>query len=114
MWKKAVPAVAMCSVLLVGCNMHKNVPATNETPMGEVRQGVERMTPNLNRPEVITPSPGVRNNDNYYNNGPVNGVNDNLPAVNGTTPNNGVINEPNLAPVPGKTIQEDVKIKTKK
>ena len=46
MLKKAVPVVAMCSVLLVGCNMDNNaVPKNNETPMEEVRDGVDKVVP---------------------------------------------------------------------
>ncbi|MEK4523191.1 hypothetical protein NSQ95_03355 [Psychrobacillus sp. FSL W7-1457] len=48
MWKKAVPTIALCSFLLVGCNNDEAVPSNNETPMGELNNG--------NR--VITPSPG--------------------------------------------------------
>lgn len=61
MWKKAVPAVAMCSLLLVGCNTNKTVPTKNETPMQDVREGVDRVNPNLTTPEVYTPTPGTNN-----------------------------------------------------
>ena len=48
MWKKAVPTIALCSFLLVGCNNDEAVPSNNETPMGELNNG----------DRVITPSPG--------------------------------------------------------
>lgn len=87
MWKKAVPAIALSSVLLVGCNMNDNdkaVPSNNETPMEDVREGVDDMTPDLT-PEVNTPSPTNKNDNNYNNNN-----NDGINGTNGTT--NGIDN----------------------
>lgn len=92
MWKKAVPAVAMCSLLLVGCNTTKTVPTKNETPMQDVRQGVDRVIPNANpninpnvnpnltTPETYTPTPGINNTTDYYrgNNKGVNNVGPNV------------------------------------
>lgn len=103
MLKKAVPVVAMCSVLLVGCNMNKNVPNNNETPMGEVREDVDRIVPNSG---VNTPSPSNNvGNDNYNNNfgndrlnEPNNGVNGVEPRVKEETvpnANNDVLPQPN-------------------
>ena len=49
MWKKAVPAVALCSVLLVGCgnnNDNDNVPSDNETPVEDVNNGNDVNTTN--------------------------------------------------------------------
>ena len=78
MWKKAVPAVAMCSLLLVGCNNNKTAPNNNETPMQDVRQGVDKVNPNVNpnltTPENYTPTPGINNNGTDVNRG-VNGNN---------------------------------------
>lgn len=102
MLKKIVPVVAMSSILLVGCNMHRtNVPANNETPMQEVREGVDR---GVNR---VVPEPGVNtqtpvnnrgmndhlnNNNNNLNNGLNNNLNQNV------VPNaeNKWIKEPNV------------------
>ncbi len=58
MWKKAVPTVALCSVLLVGCGNTDDttVPSDNETPMEDVNNGYD----------VNTPSPGD-NNDTFNN-----------------------------------------------
>lgn len=118
MWKKAVPAVALCSFLLVGCNANKTVPSNNETPMQDIREDVDRMAPKLNGGNrVNTPSPTNKNDNNYYNNnngynGGVRGNNgiNNPPVVDETVPNDTIINP---TPVPGQTIQEDVKIKAK-
>jgi hypothetical protein len=87
MLKKAVPVVALCSVLLVGCNMNGNgnVPNNNETPMQDVREGVDRVVP---EPNVNTPSPTHKNGNGVYDNNGVNG------GVNGT--NNGVNNIPEV------------------
>ncbi len=99
--------MAMCSVLLVGCNMNKDVPNNNETPMGEVRDDVDKIVPN---PEVNTPSPSTQNgNDNYNNNfdndgnngginGTHNGINDVQPNVKDETvpnANNDAFPQPN-------------------
>ncbi|QFF97954.1 hypothetical protein PB01_03495 [Psychrobacillus glaciei] len=125
MWKKAVPAVVMCSFLLVGCNTNKTVPTKNETPMQDIREGVDRVNPNLTTPEVNTPSPGTYNkgmngtNDTNGMNG-TNGTN----GMNGVNGNKGVNNVgPNVVPdgevmnettVPNTdVIKEDVKVKTK-
>lgn len=76
MWKKAVPAFAMCSLLLVGCGTdEETVPSNNETPMEDYKRDVNELEPNVN-----TPSPGDNGNNqnqlNQYNpgrtgNGPV-------------------------------------------
>ena len=44
MWKKAVPTIALCSFLLVGCNNDEAVPSNNETPMGELNNGAVSYT----------------------------------------------------------------------
>ena len=49
MWKKVVPAVALCSFLLVGCNnVDDAIPENNETPMEDVRDDVNTPSPNTN------------------------------------------------------------------
>ena len=116
MLKKAVPVVAMCSVLLVGCNTNDAVPNNNETPMEEVRDGVDNIVP---EPGVNTPSPteekGLYDNNDRINGDVNNGVNDVNPNVNnGTVPNanndlvtpnaNETIQQPN-------TVDEDIKVK---
>jgi len=88
MWKKTVPAVALCSLLLVGCNTNDNtVPSNNETPMQDIKRDVEDVT----TPDVNTPSPNNGRDVNNYNNG-VNGVNDGTTnnGVNDGTINNGI------------------------
>lgn len=122
MLKKAVPLVAMCSVLLVGCNTNNAVPKNNETPMEEVRDDVNHVVP---EPGVNTPSPrnekGLYDNNDRIkgevNNG-VNGVN----GANGVNPNvnNGIVPNANndlvtpnaneTIPQPN-TVNEDIKIK---
>lgn len=82
MLKKVVPVVAMCSVLLVGCNMGNNaVPKNNETPMQEVRDDVNHVVP---EPNVNAPVPN-NGNDAYNNglNGGKNGVNNGNTGVHG-------------------------------
>ncbi|WP_342600154.1 hypothetical protein MHB48_03395 [Psychrobacillus sp. FSL H8-0483] len=77
MWKKAVPAVALCSLLLVGCNTNDDtVPSNNETPMQDIKRDVEDgLTPNVNTP---SPDRDVNNNNNGVNDGTINnGVNGN-------------------------------------
>ncbi|SES03683.1 hypothetical protein [Psychrobacillus sp. OK032] len=121
MLKKAVPVVALCSVLLVGCNMNGNgnAPNNNETPMQDVREGVDRVVP---EPNVNTPSPthknenGVNNNDNNGVNGGVNGANNginNVPEVHDNTVPNGNDNltTPNAKNAPNLNNNEEVIIK---
>lgn len=116
MLKKVVPVVAMCSVLLVGCNTHKAVPNNNETPMEEVRDDVNHVVP---EPGVNTPSPtnekGLYDNNDRINGGVNNGVNGVNPNVNnGTVPNaNNELVKPNAnetIPQPN-TVEEDIKVK---
>lgn len=59
MWKKAVPTIALCTFLLVGCNNDEAVPSNNETPMGELNNG----------DRVITPSPDENSGNNIGGNG---------------------------------------------
>ncbi|TQR18125.1 hypothetical protein [Psychrobacillus soli] len=114
MLKKAVPVVAICSVLLVGCNMDKTVPNNNETPMEEVRDNVDKIVPD---PGVNTPSPTNENgNDVYNNNGGNNGINETQPNVQDKmvpNPNDDLVT-PNanneVIPQPNATI-DDIKVK---
>ncbi|TQR21187.1 hypothetical protein [Psychrobacillus vulpis] len=88
MWKKAIPTVALCSLLLVGCNnTDDTIPSNNETPMQDLRQGVDEIMPD---PGVNTPSP--TNEEGMYDNtnDGFNGVNDNNGVNNGVNDNNGV------------------------
>lgn len=125
MLKKALPAVALCSVFLVGCNMDDNVPNNNETPMEEIRDDVDKVVPD---PNVNTPSPSNNNGNDVYNNnydndgyngganGANNGINETQPNVQDKTvpsanddlmtpnANNETIEQPNTA-------DEDIKVK---
>lgn len=103
MLKKALPVVALSSVLLVGCNMNDdNVPNNNETPMEDVREGVDKIVPD---PNVNTPSPTNENgNDNFNNNfdndgynGGANGANN---GINDAQPNMQNENVPNVSDGP--------------
>ncbi|MEK3978732.1 hypothetical protein MKY37_06490 [Psychrobacillus sp. FSL K6-2836] len=80
MWKKAVPAVALCSFLLVGCNNVNDdaIPDNNETPMEDVRDDINTPSPNTNN--------GMDNNGNgTLNDGTINdGTNNNGTLDNGT------------------------------
>ncbi|QUG40519.1 hypothetical protein KD050_14600 [Psychrobacillus sp. INOP01] len=97
MWKKVVPTVALCSFLLVGCNNANDdvVPETNETPMEDVRDDVNTLSPNtdngMNDNGNGTLNDGTiddgTNNNGTTNNGTMDGqpgINDN---TNGTVPN---------------------------
>ncbi|MFB5086135.1 hypothetical protein PGC35_02760 [Psychrobacillus sp. PGGUH221] len=67
MWKKAVPAVALSAFLLVGCNNDNNgVPDDNETPMQDVQEGVDEITPDMDN-----------NNNNGTNGNGMGGTNTN-------------------------------------
>lgn len=68
MWKKTVSAIAFGSILLAGCNMDKDVPNNNETPMEEVRDGANDITPD-STPDVNTPPATTDNNINNELNG---------------------------------------------
>ncbi|MEI4768879.1 hypothetical protein WAX74_04300 [Psychrobacillus sp. FJAT-51614] len=50
MWRKAVPAVAMSALLLVGCNNRNEgaAPNYNNTPLEDVQRGGDNLTPNWN------------------------------------------------------------------
>ncbi|WP_277586760.1 hypothetical protein [Psychrobacillus antarcticus] len=93
MWKKAVPAVALCSILLVGCNNNGAVPKNNETPMQDVREDINTPSPNTNN--------GMNNNGNgTLDNGNVNdGINNNGAGVMDGTEN---------VPNDGKLIEEPI------
>lgn len=100
-----MPAVAMSSFLLVGCNMNNdNIPNNNETPMEEVREGVDRVVPD---PGVNTESPVNNNgmNDNGLNDN--NGLNNNngLNGNNGLNNNNG-LNDNTVPNAENKWIKE--------
>ncbi|MEI4768881.1 hypothetical protein WAX74_04310 [Psychrobacillus sp. FJAT-51614] len=117
MWKKAVPVVALSSFLLVGCNNNDNAaPNKTETPMQEVREGVNDLTPNMNNNNRngINGTGGTNANDNYNNNG----LNNNPAGYNGgagTGTNNGVNDEtvPNANNYNGQTTKQKVKEITK-
>ena len=91
MWKKVVPAVALCSFLLVGCNnVDDAIPDNNETPMEDVRDDVNTPSPNTNN--------GMNDNGNgTLDNGNIDdGINNNGAGVmDGTENGNGNGNVPN-------------------
>lgn len=81
MWKKVVPTVALCSFLLVGCNNTKDaIPNNNETPMEDVRDDVNTLSPNRN------------NGMNDHGNGTLNDGNINEGTNNNGTIDNGTMN----------------------
>lgn len=99
MLKKAIPAVALCSLLLVGCNTTtKTVPSNNETPMQDIKRDVREVTPHVNTPVGPTNGNGVNNNNNGINGTTNNGVNGNGTIQEPVTPNaqNKWIKEPNV------------------
>lgn len=112
MWKKAVPVIALSSVLLVGCNMDKTVPSTNETPMQDIKDDTRRLAPDVN-----TPSPNTQVDETIVNpNGTTNQETITEPNVtnpNGTITNDGTVNEPNVKTGNEEIIQEDVKVNNK-
>ncbi|MFJ7825518.1 hypothetical protein [Psychrobacillus sp. NPDC096623] len=98
MWKKVIPAVALSSLLLVGCNNRDNaIPNNNETPMEDVRN------------DINTPSPNTNNgmNDNGHGNGTLNDGTINDGTLNNGINDNGTINNGNgNVPNDGKWIKE--------
>lgn len=102
MWKKVVPAAALCSFLLVGCNnVDDAVPDNNETPMEDVREDINTPSPNTNN--------GMNNNGN--GNGIIDegngneGINNNGDGVmDGDNSGNGNGNVPN----DGKMFEEPI------
>ncbi|SDN22960.1 hypothetical protein SAMN05518871_10432 [Psychrobacillus sp. OK028] len=100
MWKKVVPAVALSSLLLVGCNNRDNaIPNNNETPMEDVRNDINTPSPNRNNGMDNGRGNGTLNdgtiNDGTINDGTMNnGINDNgtINNGNGNVPNDGVNN----------------------
>ncbi len=72
MLKKVVPTVALCSLLLVGCNNDEAVPSNNETPMGELNNGNRVITPS---PDENTGNNGAGTTNGGMNEG-TNGTND--------------------------------------
>ncbi|WP_313893378.1 hypothetical protein [Psychrobacillus sp.] len=107
MWKKAVPVIALSSVLLVGCNMDKTVPSTDETPMQDIKDDTRRLAPDVN-----TPSPDTKVDETIVN---PNGTTHEETNVepNGTMTNEGTVNEPNVKTGNEEIIQEDVKVNNK-
>lgn len=112
MWKKAVPTIALSAFLLVGCNNNDNAaPNNNETPMEEVREDVNDLTPDMNNNNGngMNGTGGTNTNDNYNNNG------QNNPAGNdggaGTGTNNGVNDEtvPNANNNNRQTTKQEIK-----
>ena len=84
MWKKVVPTVALCSFLLVGCNnANDDIPNNNETPMEDVRDDVNTLSPNTNN--------GMNDNGN----GTLNDGNVNDGTLNDGTLNNGTMDGDN-------------------
>ncbi|WP_419961044.1 hypothetical protein [Psychrobacillus sp. BM2] len=84
MWKKVVPTVALCSFLLVGCNNTKDaIPNNNETPMEDVRDDVNTLSPNTN------------NGMNDHGNGTLNDGTTNNGTLNDGTLNNGTMDGDN-------------------
>lgn len=104
MWKKVVPAVALSSLLLVGCNNNDNaIPDNNETPMEDVRDDVNTQSPNTNN--GMNDNGNGTLNDGDLNDGTMdNGINDNGTMNNGNGTNgNGTMNNGNND---GKWIKE--------
>lgn len=103
MWKKAVPAVALCSFLLVGCNNVDDdaVPDNNETPMEDVREDITTPSPNtdngMNDDGNGTLDDGTNNNGTINNGGTDGqpGINDNTGNGTGTGTGTGNGNVPN-------------------
>lgn len=92
MWKKVVPAVALCSFLLVGCNnVDETIPNNNETPMEDVRDDVNTLSPNTDN-GMNDNGNGILN-DGTNNNGTIdNGIMDGDNGAgtgNGNVPNDG-------------------------
>lgn len=84
MWKKVIPTVALCSLLLVGCNNNDDaVPDNNETPMED---DINTLSPNSNN-GMDNSRDGILNDGNIddgtNNNGTMdNGVMDGQPGNN--------------------------------
>ncbi|ALC86525.1 hypothetical protein AM499_12335 [Bacillus sp. FJAT-22090] len=92
MWKKAIPAIALSAFLLVGCNNNDNAaPNNNETPMEEVQEDLNDLTPDMNNNNGngMNGTGGTNTNDN--NNGQNNPAGFDGGAGTGT--NNGVNDE---------------------
>ncbi|MDF2068128.1 hypothetical protein [Bacillus sp. Cr_A10] len=92
MWKKAVPGIALSAFLLVGCNNNDNAaPNNNETPMEEVQEDLNDLTPDMNNNNGngMNGTDGTNTNDN--NNGQNNPAGFDGGAGTGT--NNGVNDE---------------------
>lgn len=118
MWKKAVPAVALCSFLLVGCNNTDDaIPDNNETPMEDVRDDVNTQSPTtdngMNDGGNGTLDNGTMN-DGTNNNGTTNngsiegqpGINDNVDGGNGTGGAGTGTGDGNVPNADGKWIKE--------
>lgn len=48
MWRKALPSVIVCGVLLVGCN-NNTLPKNNETPMENIRDDARQWKNDVER-----------------------------------------------------------------